>query len=514
MQHCKNFITTTIKVVGIIVLALLLIINILQISQVINLAENVKISFVSIKYHIATIITILLILLLIFLNTKYKLINFKNRKWIVISLIIYAIICYKWINYSGAAPIDDSLSVYETAQNIVLKGIDFLKNNSYLEKCPQQISMAFFFALIFQIFSTTDYIVIQLLNIVANIFIILGIYNLTILLTKKDSQESITSFFITLTFFPLIILSNFVYGDYIGLAFVIWSIIFLFKYNKEKKIIHFILSSLLLMLALMIKMNYLIILIAYGIYFIIKLLKQFEKSKKYLIKIGLLILFLSINLVPYIAVKQWATNKFNLDPKQSLPTTGYLYMGMSESYREAGWYGETIVPAWENAKKSRKEYPKLIKKRFNKFIDKPLYFLDFYRRKITSGWADPTFQSVWYGIKYENKDAQLQKIYSSSKYKVMIIYLRALSIIIFGFALYALWSNKKKISEENLLLVVIFLGGFFFHILWEMKSRYTMPYLIILIPLASIGVSHFLNMLNIKWQEKRTSKIETKEKEG
>lgn len=189
-------------------------------------------------------------------------------------------------------------------------------------------------------------------------------------------------------------------------------------------------------------------------------------------------------------------------------------MGMSESYREAGWYGETIVPAWENAKKSRKEYPKLIKKRFNKFIDKPLYFLDFYRRKITSGWADPTFQSVWYGIKYENKDAQLQKIYSSSKYKVMIIYLRALSIIIFGFALYALWSNKKKISEENLLLVVIFLGGFFFHILWEMKSRYTMPYLIILIPLASIGVSHFLNMLNIKWQEKRTSKIETKEKEG
>ena len=67
MQHCKNFITTTIKVVGIIVLALLLIINILQISQVINLAENVKISFVSIKYHVATIITILLILLLTFI---------------------------------------------------------------------------------------------------------------------------------------------------------------------------------------------------------------------------------------------------------------------------------------------------------------------------------------------------------------------------------------------------------------------------------------------------------------
>lgn len=514
MQQCKKIITSMIKVIGFIVLALLLIINILQISQVVNLAENVKISFVSLKYHIATVIIIMLILLLIFLNTKYKIINFKNKKWIVISLIVYAIICYKWINYSGAAPIDDSLSVYETAQDIVLKGMDFLKNNSYLEKCPQQISMAFFFALIFQIFSTTDYIVIQLLNIVANIFIILGTYNLTKLLAKKDSQESITSFFITLTFFPLIILSNFVYGDYMGLALVIWSIIFLFKYNKEKKMIHFMLSSVLLMLALMVKMNYLIILIAYGIYFIIKLLKEFEKSRKYLIKIGLIILFLFINLVPYIAVKQWAASKFNLDSKQSLPTTGYLYMGMSESYREAGWYGETIVPAWKNAKKSRKKYPKLIQKRLNEFIDDPLYFLDFYRRKITSGWADPTFQSIWYGIKYENKDVQLNKIYNSYKYKAMIIYLRALSIIILGFALYVLWNNRKKISEENLLLVVIFLGGFFFHILWEMKSRYTMPYLIILIPLASIGVSQFLNMINIKWHEKRSSKIETKKKEG
>lgn len=512
MQQCKKVITTLIKIIGFIVLALLLIINILQISQVINLAENVKISFVSLKYHIATIITILLILLFVFLNTKYKIINLKNKKWIIISLIIYAIVCYKWINYSGATPIDDSLSVYETAKSIILEGIDSLKNNSYLEKCPQQISMTFFFALIFQVFSTTDFLVIQLLNIIANIFIILGIYNLTRLIIKKDGQECITSYFITLTFFPLIILSNFVYGDYIGLAFVIWSIIYLFQYNNTKKISHLILSSVLLLLALMIKMNYLIVLIAYGIYFVIKLLKRVENRKKYLISIGLIILFLCINIIPYFTIKQWAMNKFNLDSKQSLPTTGYLYMGMSESYREAGWYGEVIVPAWKNTEKSRKEYPRLIEKRINKFMDDPLYFLDFYRRKITSGWADPTFQSVWYGIKYEDKDINLQKIYNSSQYKIMIIYLRSISIIIFGFALYTLWNNRKKISDESLLLIVIFLGGFFFHILWEMKSRYTLPYLIFLIPLASVGISAFLTMIKSKWsKEKKKRELEVKE---
>ena len=165
-----------------------------------------------------------------------------------------------------------------------------------------------------------------------------------------------------------------------------------------------------------------------------------------------------------------------------------------------------------NTEKSRKEYPRLIEKRINKFMDNPLYFLDFYRRKITSGWADPTFQSVWYGIKYEDKDINLQKIYNSSQYKIMIIYLRSISIIIFGFALYTLWNNRKKISDESLLLIVIFLGGFFFHILWEMKSRYTLPYLIFLIPLASVGISAFLTMIKSKWgKEKKKRELEVKE---
>ena len=505
MQRIKRLITLVVKIVGIFSLILLLIINILQISQVVNVIENVRISLVSFKYHIATLMTILLILFLVFLNSKYKLINFKNKKWIFFLLIIYAVVCYKWINYSATSPVDDSLSVYEISKGIVLEGMDYINNNSYLEKCPQQISMSFFFSIIFRVFSTTDYNVIQLLNIVANIFIILGIYKLTILLTKKYSQESITSFFITLTFFPLIILSNFVYGDYIGLALVIWSIVFMFKYSKNKKTSHFILSSVLLMLALMLKMNYLIVLIAYGIYFIIKLLQR-SKRKKYTARIGLIIVFFAINLIPYMAIKYWTVNNFNLDLNQSLPTAAYLYMGMSESFREAGWYGETIVPAWKNPVEARSKYPRLIGKRINTFMNNPLYFFDFYRRKITSGWADPTFQSIWYGLKQENKNEHLQSIYSSYKYKIMVIYLRSLSIIIFGFSLYFLWNSRNKISDEKLLLIIIFLGGFCFHILWEIKSRYTMPYLIILIPLASIGITQFLNVLDAKLQSKKISK--------
>ena len=86
--------------------------------------------------------------------------------------------------------------------------------------------------------------------------------------------------------------------------------------------------------------------------------------------------------------------------------------------------------------------------------------------------------------------------------------MKVLSIIIFSFSLYTLLRDKKKISDESLLLVIIFLGGFCFHFIWEMKSRYTLPYLIILIPFASIGISRIVNILN----KKINTKIELKNK--
>ena len=37
------------------------------------------------------------------------------------------------------------------------------------------------------------------------------------------------------------------------------------------------------------------------------------------------------------------------------------------------------------------------------------------------------------------------------------------------------------------LMVVIIIGGFFFSIIWEAKSRYILPYYLMMFPLATIG---------------------------
>lgn len=47
---------------------------------------------------------------------------------------------------------------------------------NYIEYYPQQLTLATIIAIIFKIFNTTDYILIQYINVIFNIFTFLGLY--------------------------------------------------------------------------------------------------------------------------------------------------------------------------------------------------------------------------------------------------------------------------------------------------------------------------------------------------
>ena len=61
-------------------------------------------------------------------------------------------------------------------------------------------------------------------------------------------------------------------------------------------------------------------------------------------------------------------------------------------------------------------------------------------------------------------------------------------------------------NKEYILLDLVFLGGFLFHIMWETKSRYIIPYIIILIPISVIGIDVIINKT-----KERLKNIGTKE---
>lgn len=128
-------------------------------------------------------------------------------------------------------------------------------------------------------------------------------------------------------------------------------------------------------------------------------------------------------------------------------------------------------------------------------------------------WTDSAFQCIFYNLPVyldgqpkELYDAAIQESDFYTNYFVnkgaaqIKIYMRAIVLFIFVLSILFLIKNRKDMSNEAVLLITIFLGGFFFHILWEAKSRYIIPYFVILIPIASIKLNK--NILKLPVIEK------------
>ena len=63
------------------------------------------------------------------------------------------------------------------------------------------------------------------------------------------------------------------------------------------------------------------------------------------------------------------------------------------------------------------------------------------------------------------------------------------SFIFIGVFLWIIFNYwRKKDLEDQVLLLTIF-GGFLFHMLWEAKGRYILPYFVMMLPMAAIGLA-------------------------
>ena len=64
---------------------------------------------------------------------------------------------------------------------------------------------------------------------------------------------------------------------------------------------------------------------------------------------------------------------------------------------------------------------------------------------------------------------------------LLTFYQKVLLILSCVCAIIVLIQNRKNLTPEIIYLLLIFMGGFAFHILWEAKSRYIIPYIVVLI---------------------------------
>ena len=519
-EKVKNsWIKKIIALIAFLIALFILAINVVWTNDV-GLNETSQISFFGVK-NIAISIGIAIVIVL----SSYLLEKIKTPKKIKIAVVILLLVLYilaqvLWIQNTVGTQFADSQTVIITAEEI-FKGQENLTYRNYIQYYPQQLNLALTFTAIFKLFNSTNIEILQYLNVVANVLTILGLYAITFEIGKEIKINKIIFWIISLSFIPVILLSMFVYGDFIGLVFAIWSVFFAIRYKKYKKKRYFLYSAILIMMACFIRMNYLVLAIAIAIYWLMDFLEKEDRNKKDLIKLLIsIILLVAITIIPNKIIKNLFCKQYNLNPEKSFSSIIYLYMGMSESPRGSGWYNSEVHEIFtlsmeENSDNEQileeKCYPQ-VKERVKFLVIHPTKMIKFYTKKTITMWADPTMAFRFYNSIYPEEinieDYPIvNNILNLNAYSSIQLYQKALLFLIYGGTIFAIWHQRKKLNKETIFLCLIFLGGFGFHILWEAKSRYIIPYVLILIPVASIGISSFIETIEIKIKNRKKPRL-------
>lgn len=452
-----------------------------------------------------------------------------------IALALYVIIIgIVWVVNVRSVPAADSYNIYEAATDAAQGRYTSMHNfsnfynskmydgYSYFQYYPFQLGFVAFSEFIYRIFGTDSSMPIQIINVLSLASAYFAIARITRLLFKSRKIELIAIIMLALCIQP-ILFCTFAYGNIIGMTCALWASLLLIKYFKTGQYRWIYPSGALLVLAVMVKYNNMIYLIAFVIMLVIHIVKK-KKWQSAAIAAALIIAVLGANSLVIKSYEARADEEFSPGVSQPL----YLDLGLKESSMAPGWYTHTakdlyaqkyLIPKFngvEDASLSDANDAAWdeIGARLDEFSEDPDYAFEFFSKKILSQWNEPTFESIWVSKVKPHTATDEEKIRSGTDtigsdqmtglahavynkgtgqaLEMHFNFYMQIMYILFAAGIYLMFI-KKKTSIETVLLPLVMLGAFGYHMLFEGKSQYVLTYIPLMIPTAAYALHTILN---------------------
>ena len=191
--------------------------------------------------------------------------------------------------------------------------------------------------------------------------------------------------------------------------------------------------------------------------------------------------------------------QINLDKGNS--KWAHVAMGLQDTESAPGWYNtyntEIFVENNYDTEATAAACIENIKESLHNFASDPEYAWEFFNKKWAIQWNNPTFECF---TLQSNKVSNVEltpliksTIFDGGKVNILLIAFFDIcqSVFLFGILLYLI--TEKKADSGELLPFLLLIGAFAFWTFWETKSRYVLPYFLLVIPYSVIGYRNLLN---------------------
>ena len=466
-------------------------------------SEMAHIQLNGIKFWIVSLLFVIL-----FFYLLHYILRLQTKFIFTIGTIFYLTLGFYIVFHQNDMLRHDALQVLVAAKSLNKSDYSSLQPLvGYLFKYTHQIGLVSLERLLLMLLGSENVKGLFIINLILSICDNFLLYRITDLVFK-NSQVSKLSMVMAFLFLPHIFFILFVYGINYGLFLVLLSLFFLIKFINDKKWGNFAGTLIPLVLAVIIRSNYIIM--AMTIFII--LILDFLRTKSWKNILLAILPFILISLLNGLLVNSYekASKISEIDGE---PKIAWVAMGLDDNptyNRLPGWYDAYVENVYTkyngNEDKITNDSKKLINSRLNTFLKNPGYTINFFKNKFISTWTDSLFQSVWSGpnssmpVEGQSVNGKLMSsIYRGGiAYKILYYYSSVILIIIYIGAMISMLISMRNMRTSNLFILVftIYLtGGVLFHLIWETKSQYVYPYVYLLLPLTAYGINWFQNKI-------------------
>lgn len=415
----------------------------------------------------------------------------------IILCILLGIFLMVWIHIAHYTPVGDQYYVYSDAIEMLKGNYSTMDVGGYAFHYPYQLNMAFLYQILFTVFHTQSYRLIQYLNIISILLTIYFGYRIVKEITRVPVVQVCYMMF-GFTFLPLLLYSQYVYGDVISQAMASLAIWGLMRWCNSEKMYYRVIIVGAMVIGCLLRVNFYVVLIAVSIALIYHIIKN--KSWQ---SILLLVLCALLSLSSSVLIKAYFEKKSGIEVSRGLPLSYRLHYAMQESPDGPGTYNNDLIMDYMLIAEYDYDafnimHRAALKERIQEFKDHPEKIPDFYSRKLMLQWNDHTFSSAfatsWVGEKAMG-DVEWSVYYGSIKrfcdgYMDRYLFVLYLS---FTIGMFVFWRQKNELYHYVPLIVII--GGVLCSILIEAKGRYVMPYVILMQPYAAIGLGKMIPLV-------------------
>ena len=463
-----------------------------NIERVLFLSDNVAVNLI--VYAVALCLTGLL------LRADVK----KGTLWIVISGMAFTTLIAGlwWVKNAHALPDADSDTLTELARQVTAGDWADIAPSYYLRTFPFQMGYLMFLEGFSRAFGVENILRVQELNVV-----FLTLSNLALVRTShllfQNRKVTLLTALLLLLFIQPIFLTTFVYGNIPGMFFSFLAILLFIEAQRGRKLCY-IGMCVSMALAVTLKMNYSIIMIALAIVLFLSALRN-RKALPAIAAAAMVVLTLFVSGLPQKSYERRAGVSFGA----GTPQGAWLVTGFRESSLCSGWYnGYTTTILLKNGydqEATRAAVKADFEERFEIFKSRPRYALAFFGKKLISQWQVPSYQCIWsseVGKHSAPLPEAVASIYEGRTGEVLDTYFNHLMQFIYAGFVIGLIALMKKRNLPALALSLVLLGACLYHLLFEAKAQYVATYIPLMLPIAAAGLVS-LNALITAAGEKR-----------